>query len=102
MESRERPEMGDSRRLVQQVMINCRFMTTEGPYRTEAEERFGSHGEALDAVRARYGPRGFTQFRTVDGEEPDNVRVTARTPGGRPGRNVAYLDYVGDSEDGQA
>lgn len=63
------------------------------------EARFASTTEALAAVRVHAEASGFRDVKIVDDpEEPDSLRFTATTPGGRGGRNVAFGDFMPDGE----
>lgn len=80
-------------------MVRIRFYTLDGPFRVAREQSFDTTELALEAVRAHVEPHGFTCVKIVeDPEESWQFRVTARTPGGRHGRNVA----AGEWADGDA
>lgn len=72
-----------------------RFMNLDkGPFRTIREEEFETSTAALAAVKAYAEAAGYSNVKIVDdGEEPDSIRFTAKTPGGRGGRNVAFGDW---------
>lgn len=75
-----------------------RLQSLEGKFRTVETRRVATTQEALAAVEAHVKPHGFANVHVVEDEDPiDGWRFTAKTPGGRNGRNVAYLDYeMGD------
>ncbi len=78
-------------------MITIRFMTLSGTFATLREETFESEATALVAVQAHATSGGYGSIKIVDDhEDPNEVRYTARTPGGRSGRNIAFgsTDYV--------
>lgn len=74
-------------------MLIVRFMSTSGKFKTIEEFTCKDTRELLDRVKGRYAPLGFTNFAIVDEGDHDGGRVTAKTPGGRSGRNVAFFDY---------
>lgn len=76
-------------------MIAVRFMSLVGKFATVREERFSTTQEALAAVRAYCEPAGYTSVKIADDNDCGELRFTARTPGGRGGRNVAFGDFVG-------
>ena len=73
-------------------------MSVEGPYRVESNEVLGTPNDALEGCRNRYAPQGYRAFKLV--ESDDGWRITATTPGGRAGRNLAYVDPTYDPADG--
>ena len=80
-------------------MLAVRFMNLDnGPFREMRAEVFATDREALAAVEAHAASAGFSSVRKVQDDEPWHVRYTARTPGGRAGRNIAFADYVPDDE----
>ena len=70
------------------------FMTLKGKFLTSHKATFADFNSALAAVRVYAAEGGYTHTKVIDeGEEGgDGFRVTARTPGGRSGRNVAYIE----------
>jgi hypothetical protein len=48
--------------------------------------------EAKTVVEKHIENSGYTNLKTVD-DEDYSLRFTATTPNGRPGRNVAALDF---------
>jgi hypothetical protein len=78
------------------VSIVVRFMSLSGKFETVKEETFLSADAALEAVKAHALSEGYSNVKMVDDGDFDGVRFTARTPGGRGGRNVAFGDYDGD------
>ena len=78
-------------------MVEVRFMTLSGKFDIAKKKTFSTVKDAEIAVKAYVEPHGFTCVKLVyDGEEPDNARFTAKTPNGRSGRNVAFLDWIDD------
>lgn len=79
-------------------MLTVKFMSIIGPFKTLREESFSTSAEALAAVTAHATAGGFTNVKCI--EDADSWRYTARSPGGRGGRNVAFmdLDYDPDAE----
>lgn len=73
--------------------IIVRFMSLSGPLKTVRQERYDSGAAALNAVRLYAEATGFSNVKEVDDEDFDGLRYTARTPGGRGGRNVAFGDF---------
>lgn len=50
--------------------------------------------DVLVVVKEYVEPAGFRDIKIVEENDPyDGFRVTATTPGGRHGRNVAFGDY---------
>lgn len=63
---------------------------------TMPAEVFATTEEARRAIEARIAPLGYTRVKIAE-EGPDDYgsgewRVTATTPGGRAGRNVAFIE----------
>jgi hypothetical protein len=81
------------------MRIIVRFMTLSGKFAVSKTENFASMPEATKAVEAYAASHGFTNVKLVDDGEFDSQRFTARTPGGRGGRNVAFADYDPDDEE---
>lgn len=69
-------------------MIAVTFLSLSGPLKHLHTTVFADEKVALAAVVAHATSGGYTGVKTVD-DETDGLRWTARTPGGRPGRNVA-------------
>ena len=73
-------------------MIRVRFATLAGPFRLLGETKhFDTPAAALAAVKEYAEAAGYSNIKPV--EDADSVRYTARTPGGRGGRNVAFADW---------
>lgn len=72
-------------------MITVRFYTLTNPFRELRREDFETMAEARRAVEAHAASGGFRNVRDVP--DPDSWRFTATSPGGRAGRNIAYIDY---------
>jgi hypothetical protein len=74
-------------------MLLVRFHTLTGKFASSHEIEVSTVQEALAAAKAYAEPYGFTGIKIVEGEDPyDGIRITGRTPGGRPGRNIASID----------
>lgn len=80
------------------MKIKTQFMTTGRTFTVDKTLEFPNQQAAFEAVKAHYEKHGFTNFKLVDDQEYDQLRVTATTPGGRAGRNVAFIDYAYDDE----
>jgi hypothetical protein len=73
-------------------VLIVKFATLSGPFAVlPAEFRYESRSAALAAVKAFAEAAGYTNVREV--ADADSFRYTARTPGGRSGRNVAFADF---------
>lgn len=70
------------------VKYEVRFMTLTGAFQVAKREVFPSHAAAEAAIRAYAAEGGFSNVKAIDDDEDE--RFTARTPGGRAGRNIAY------------
>jgi len=68
-------------------------MTTDGAFEVTAEHKFANSAQMLYAVTEHYAALGFKGFKIVDSGDGDGGRITATTPGGRGGRNVAFFDW---------
>lgn len=78
-------------------MVNIRYMSVKGPFKTIKEEKCADVSVAFDTVVKYYAPMGFADFQKVIDEDDCGIRITAKTPGGRSGRNLAYIDYADES-----
>lgn len=71
-------------------MLTVKLMSLDAPFRLLSQHEC----EDMPAVRATVAAHaergGFSAVREVP--DADSIRFTARTPGGRHGRNIAYLD----------
>lgn len=77
------------------MKIVVRFMTLEGKFAELRSESFADYDTAKAAVKEHAATAGYTDVKLVCDEEDDTVRFTARTPGGRSGRNIAFADEEG-------
>lgn len=75
-------------------MIEVRFYTLTGKFAHVGTERFDTMASAVVAVGAHAASGGYTNVKQV--EDVDSYRYTATTPGGRDGRNIAYVDFGDD------
>lgn len=73
-------------------MVHVRFCSLSGKFTVGKAESFESIKEAENAVKAYVEPYGYTNVKFVE-DADDNARFTAKTPGGRNGRNVAMVDF---------
>lgn len=74
-------------------MIHIRFMTVSGKFETAKTAQFSTVAEATAAVEAYAAEHHFTNVKKADEDLGISFRFTARTPGGRGGRNIAYMDF---------
>ena len=79
-------------------MITIRFMSLVGKFAEVRKETFPTTQLALEAVKAHAATAGYTNVKIADNADfahciISHVRYTARTPGGRGGRNIAFGDY---------
>lgn len=83
-------------------MYTVRFMLAhDGSFKTTKVETFASGKEVLAAVKAYAEPMGYTNIKEVENDESgipevDGYRITGKTPGGRSGRNIAFVDFEPD------
>jgi len=69
-----------------------RLIRTDGKnVDTVSEQEVTTGTEALAIVEKHAAANGMTRVKVVDAE--DSLRYTATTPGGRAGRNIAFLDF---------
>jgi hypothetical protein len=79
-------------------MVNVQFASLSGKFKTIRRETFATSALALAAVKQHAEGSGYANVQVVDDCGDGSIRYTARTPGGRGGRNVAFGDYV-DAQD---
>jgi hypothetical protein len=79
-------------------MIKVRFAALTGLTGFTGTAEFESPADALAAVQTYAASAGFTNVKIVDDDLDGEWRYTARTPGGRNGRNVAYATDFGTDE----
>jgi hypothetical protein len=72
-------------------MVTIRFMTLTGQFRQSHINTFETYAQALAAIQIYAATGGYTNVKAIECD--DTTRYTARTPGGRSGRNVAYRDF---------
>lgn len=78
-----------------QNRISIDFLALTGPIKIIRSQEYANMTEALEAVRQYAEAAGFSNVKRVDGDDPyDGFRITAKTPGGRNGRNIAFGDWV--------
>jgi hypothetical protein len=71
-------------------MLTVKFFSLTGKFEVVRTEDFQTDKEAMAAVMAHATSGGYTNVKTV--MDADSIRYTAKTPGGRGGRNVAAMD----------
>jgi hypothetical protein len=70
-------------------------MTCSGKFRTHSTQIVDSASDALRLVEEHAAANSLTGVKRVqDPEFEDCVRYTATTPGGRHGRNIAFLESL--------
>ncbi len=79
-------------------MVKVTFYSLTGAFKSVKSEEFETEAKALEAVRAYAEPAGFTNVKIVEEDDMCSIRFTAKTPGGRGGRNVATGD-LGPSDE---
>lgn len=77
------------------------FSLVAGSIAVVRKAEFKSTEEATAAVEEHARSGGFTNVKLIRDVEFDGIRWTARTPGGRAGRNIAdgQEGFEGDDED---
>jgi hypothetical protein len=73
-------------------MIFLRLATLTGKFSLGDVQHVETEAEALTLINAHARSGNFTDVKRVH-EDVCSVRYTARTPGGRHGRNIAFIDY---------
>jgi hypothetical protein len=73
--------------------MRVRFMTLAGKFAVASEATFADAKVATAAIEAHAASGGYTNVKAVDDGDYGSIRYTARTPGGRGGRNIAFVDY---------
>jgi hypothetical protein len=79
--------------------IKVSFASLSGKFEIVRKSKFegpNRSNDAVDAVVAHASAGGFTNIKIVTDDEHDGWRYTARTPGGREGRNVAFGEICDD------
>lgn len=74
-------------------MLHVTFYSLTGDFKSVRQESFNTEAEALAAAKAHAEPAGYTNVKIVLDTDGFTLRFTARTPGGRAGRNVAIGDF---------
>jgi len=74
-------------------MLTIRFMQLDKKTAIPENKSFASTDEAIEACKAYAEPLGFTRFKLAEDGSDEGFRITATTPGGRAGRNIAHGDY---------
>lgn len=73
-------------------MIFLRLATLTGTFALGEPQTVTSEVEARKLVEKHAASGGFTHVALIQ-EDICSARYTARTPGGRGGRNIAFIDY---------
>lgn len=85
------------------MKIEIRFLVLTGPVKTAKTEYFDNYAQAFEAVRKYAENAGFSNVKQVnyDDEYGDSreFRITATTPNGRRGRNIAF-GFEGEVDEG--
>lgn len=78
-------------------MHTLNLMSVSGPFRVVKSVNVPDRAQAKIVVEAYATEHGFHSVKAVD-DLDYSIRFTATTPGGRPGRNLAFLNvgYEGD------
>lgn len=71
--------------------LKLRLMTTTGPFRTLAQHDCATVDDARKLVEAHAAAHRITNVKLMD-DGTEGWRFTGTTAGGRPGRNIAFLD----------
>ena len=74
-------------------MTTVRFMTLTGKYTTLREQDYPTKAEAVAAIEAHAASGSYSKVKPVEDYDGYMTRYTATTPGGRGGRNIAYIDW---------
>lgn len=75
------------------MALLVRFMTLTGAFTfAGVEKTYPDTKSALAAVTEYASAGGYTNVKIV--RDVDSIRFTARTPGGRSGRNIAFGDFM--------
>jgi hypothetical protein len=72
-------------------MLHLILMTLSGKFEKLIEFELETMAEVRATVEQHAASGGYTNVKPV--EDVDSIRFTARTPGGRGGRNIAYVDF---------
>jgi hypothetical protein len=84
---------GPELRLVMNYSV--RFYSLGEKFQTIRQETFSSIESAQQAAIEHGSSAGFTNIKFVD-DDDYTIRVTATTPNGRHGRNIAAIEPDGD------
>jgi len=74
---------------------SVRFYSVIGSFQTIRNETYSSEEAAKQACKEYAKTTGFTNVKFVDDDEC-TTRVTATTPNGRAGRNIAVIEPDAD------
>ena len=70
--------------------ITVKLMTLTGKFTTHSIIKCADMAEARQKIEAHAASGGYTNVKQLF--DADSYRYTAKTPGGRRGRNIAYID----------
>lgn len=74
-------------------MIKATFFSLSGKFVRIKTETFENEAAVMTAAKAYAEPQGYSGFKVVDDhEDSGGFRITAKTPGGRGGRNIIQAD----------
>lgn len=79
--------------------VEVRFMTLGSEFKLASKKSFASREEAIAEIGQYARDNGFKNVKEILGEEADyyySARFTATTPNGRAGRNIAYVEALGE------
>ncbi len=80
---------------MQNNSVSVRLCSLVGAFSVAPAVTFPTMGDAVSAINNHAKSAGFTGLKSV--EDEDSLRFTAKTPGGRSGRNIAFVDFdMGD------
>jgi len=72
-----------------------RLMTLEGPFKIDRKVTCETPEECRRVIESYITSNGYSDLKEVPNDDPGCYRFTAKSPGGRYGRNVAFLDDMG-------
>jgi hypothetical protein len=74
-------------------MVFLKLATLTGKLAFLETQECATKADATKIVEDYASANGFTNVKLIDDGDPCSFRYTARTPAGRNGRNIAFLDY---------
>lgn len=79
------------------VVVKVRFYTLGAKFAKSHDATYETEAAAFEAVEAYAAPHGFSRFKRVN-DEDFGYRITGQTPGGRGGRNIAFVEVDDECE----